>query len=445
MTDFGNRQREAGPDSFRPEGFRKAGPVLFIAIFLFLWVTISPYHDLANPPPAGSSNPLNQISIILLTGLMGLFALSHPLRSQICQPRLLLIALFGWFLLCSAVSSYPADAMKKTVLAAMVCVNAGVFLLLPHSRRQFTFLLLLGAGTALGFAYFGVIFLPKISIHQATEMAEPFHAGFWRGQYAHKNEAAAVMLISTFFGLYIRSAGWKRTGTIIAIASVAFLLRTGGKSSTAMLPAILVIQWAFERFRWTRLPIAVGGVATFNFIALGAATSEGFRSFIKSLGVDPTFTNRTEIWKIAFDAVAQSPVFGYGFQGFWMTADITNSDAGLETWAVNAFNGHNAYVDTLLTTGFPGLVLTLILLFVVPLRAVRALDETGNDPALSRLFMRVWLYGLYAACLESLFFQSGSPVWFIMLVSVFGLWMQSSLQLVGAPARPSFSHGNRYA
>lgn len=444
-TDLADRRGEAGPD-----GFRKAGPVLFIAMFLFLWVTISPYHDLValgatGSTATGGSNLLNQLSIILLTATMGVFALAHPMRAQICQPRLLLVALIAWFLVSSALSSHPFDAVKRTVLAAMTCLNAGVFLLLPRSERQFAGLLLLGTAIALGFAYFGVAFLPRLSIHQAAEIVEPMNAGFWRGQYSHKNEAAAVMLVAVFFGLYIRSAGWKIAGTAVAVAAAVFLLRTGGKSSTAMLPAILVIQWVFERFRWTRLPIAVGGVAAFNLVALGAATSEGFRALIRSLGVDPTFTNRTDIWKIAFDAIARSPVFGYGFQGFWQTSDIRNSAAGLETWAVNAFNGHNAYVDTLLTTGVPGLVLVVALIFVVPLRAIRRLDEAGNDPALSRLFMRVWLYGLYAACLESLFFQSGSPVWFIMLVSVFGLWMQSRLHLVGADARPSPADGKRYA
>lgn len=410
-------------------------PIAFMAMFLFFWVTTNPFVDLVRVEASGTnatggSNVLNQLIFLLLTVLTLYAALTHPLRSQICQPRLLVVAMFSWFLISSAVSNYPLDGMKRTILAVLTCANAGMFLLLPRSEQQFSRLLLFGTAITLGMAYFGVLFLPRLAIHQPAELIEPMNAGFWRGQYPHKNLAAAVMLLATFFGLYLRSVGWRKSGVAIVVLSVFFLMHTGGKSSTAMLPLILILQWIFETFRWSRWPIAVGGIAAFNLLALGAATSEGFRGFIASLGVDPTFTNRTDIWKIAFDAIAQSPILGYGFQGFWQTADITQSSAGLETWAVKAFNGHNAYVDALLTTGIPGFLLTVALVIFVPLRAVGRLGPSSNSPALSRLFMRVWLYVIYAGCLEVIFFQSGSPICFFMLVSIFGLEMQSRMSLV---------------
>lgn len=410
-------------------------PFVFTGIFLFFWITTNPFVDLVSVEVGGSnatggSNALNQIVFLTMTLLTLYAALTHPLRSQICQPLFLVVAMFSWFLFSSAVSNYPVDGIKRTILAILTCANAGMFLLLPRSEEQFARLLLIGTAIALGTAYFGVMFLPMLSIHQPTELIEPMNAGFWRGQYSHKNLAAAVMLVAAFFGLYLRSVGWKKSGIAIVVLSVFFLIHTGGKSSTAMLPLILLLQWIFEKFRWTRWPIAVGGIAAFNLLALGASLSQGFRDLIASLGVDPTFTNRSDIWKIAFDAIAQSPILGYGFQGFWQTADITQSSAGLETWAVKAFNGHNAYVDALLTTGLPGFLLTIALVIFVPLRAVGRLGNASNSPALSRLFMRVWLYVIYGGCLEVIFFQSGSPICFFMLVSIFGLEMQSRMSLV---------------
>ncbi|MBB3944390.1 O-antigen ligase [Rhizobium skierniewicense] len=417
-------------------GFQgKIRSLVFMGLFLFFWITTNPFVDLTSVEVSGSnatggSNLLNQLVFLVLTVVTLYAALTHPLRSRICQPQILVIALFSWFLISSVLSNYPVDAIKRTILAILTCLNAGMFLLLARSEQQFARLMLYGTAITLGIAYFGVIFLPMLAIHQPTELIEPMNAGFWRGQYSHKNLAAAVMLLAAFFGLYFRSVGWKKSGLAVVILSVVFLIQTGGKSSTAMLPLILVLQWIFEKFRWSRWPIAVGGIAAFNLLALGAALSEGFRGLIASLGVDPTFTNRTDIWKIAFDAITQSPIFGYGFQGFWQTADITQSSAGLETWAVKAFNGHNAYVDALLTTGIPGFILTIALVIFVPLRAVGRLGKGSNSPALSRLFMRVWLYVIYAGCLEVIFFQSGSPICFFMLVSIFGLEMQSRMTLV---------------
>ena len=67
---------------------------------------------------------------------------------------------------------------------------------------------------------------------------------------------------------------------------------------------------------------------------------------------------------------------------------------------------------------------------VLPLRDVARAERSGNDPALTRLFTRIWLYGLFQACLESLFFQGGSFIWFALLFSVFGLRFQAGARTV---------------
>ncbi len=440
-TGYSERQTSLSQTSVSQSGHHERLRVLiFMGLFLFFWITTNPFVDLVRVEQGGTnatggSNALNQLVFLSLTLMTIFVAVTHPLRAQICRPQILVAALFMWFFISSALSNYPIDAVKRTVLALLTCLNAGMFLLLPRSQAQFTRLMLYGTAITLGFAYFGVLFLPRLAIHQATELIEPMNAGFWRGQYSHKNLAAAVMLVSVFLGIYFHSVGWKKSGLAICALSIFFLIHTGGKSSTAMLPLILILQWIFERLRWTRWPMVVGGILAFNFLALGSALSPGFRSLVSSIGVDPTFTNRSDIWKVAFDGIAQSPILGYGFQGFWQTPDITQSSAGLETWAVKAFNSHNAYVEALLTTGLPGLLLSLLLVVFVPLRAIGRLDGgTHESRALTRLFMRVWLYVLFAGCLEVIFFQSGSPIFFLFLVSIFGLVMQSRMSLVAEPS-----------
>lgn len=425
--------------TFEAGGLRHA---LFLAVFTFFWVTSSPYVDLAAIEAAGNttastSNVLNQILTLTITVLLFSFALKSPLRPLLGQPRLLVGLLLGWYFIASAVSPHAADALKKTTLAALTVANASIFLSLPASDKAFAKLLLIGCFIMLGFAYFGVLFLPLRAIHQASEITEPMNAGMWRGQYTHKNVAAAVMLVAVFFGLFIQSAGYRLGGIVVCILSVFFLLHTGGKSSTAMLPAILVLAFIFERWKWTRPLIVFVGIAAFNLVALGAAQSQLFASFIKDLGVDPTFTNRTDIWRIAFNAIGESPIFGYGFQGFWQTPELANMPAGIETWAVKAFNGHNAYIDTLLTTGAPGLVLTMLFLLFLPYGTIEAAYASGNNPAVTRMFVRIWLYGIYASCLESNFFQSGSPVWFSLLFSIFGLRLQGLAHLNSARPGPT--------
>lgn len=433
MTD-----RELQATAYEEDTLAPVGAILFLALLLFLFVTVKPYVDLTGEaildPSAGNSNRLNQIITLLLFAGMLIYGLTHPMRSIIFQPHALMLCILVWFLTVSLGSPHAWASMKAVILSAITVVLAAVFLLLPSSESQFSKLLGVGALVMLGFAYYGVIFLPQLSIHQASELREPMNAGFWRGHLPHKNSAAGLMVITVFIGLYVASTWSKATGFLIVALSTFFLLHTGGKSASAMLPAVLVIGWLFERFRWTRLPIAIGGVAAFNMLAVGSAVIPPFREFVNDLGIDATFTNRDDIWRLAFSAISERPILGYGFNGFWQTPELVYSGGSIESWAVQAYNGHNAYLDMALTTGMPGLLLTLALVLIMPLRHLGGIEEKGPQSDITRLFLRIWLYTLYNSVLESIFFANGSPLWFMFLVALYVFRLRSQRLIISARA-----------
>ena len=410
------------------------GAALFLIMILFLWVGISPYPgtsaEIGASASAGQSNLLNQLMTLTISVAFLACGLSNPLRKTILQPRVLLVTLFIWMFVTAILSAHPSIASRKVVLSILTALNASIFLLLPRSENQMARLLLIGSFITLGFAYFGVIFLPSRAIHQGTDVLEPMLAGAWRGHFPHKNAAAAALVLLSFFGLYGWQKGYRKAGGLVVVLCVFFLLHTGGKTSTAMLPFIAIMSLIFMHWRWTRIPIAIGGVAAFNFVAVGAAVSDPIRQLITSLGIDATFTNRADIWRIAFSAVAKKPIFGYGLDSFWKTPEMVYAGGGGATWAVAAFNAHNAYLDMMINAGVFGLILMLIWLMILPLRYIRAAEATGNDPALTLLFSRLWLYGLYASCMESTFFQNGSSVWFCLMIAIFGMRLQAKARLV---------------
>lgn len=416
------------------------GTFLFMAVSLFMWVSLNPFVDLtgeaALDPSAGRSNRLNQIVMLGLTaGLLG-YGLLHPLRNAILQPRALLVLLFGWFLAVSLISSHPMLGIKGVVLAVLATANAGVYLLLPSSERHFARMLGIVMLAMLGMAYYGILFKPEMAIHQASELREPMNAGLWRGHFPHKNSAAAAMAFATFFGLYVMRAWSRVAGVAIVGLAAFFLVHTGGKTSTAMVPAIIVVAFVFEKARWLRIPIAVGGVAAFNFLTVGSAVWDSFGRFISDLGIDATFTNRTDIWRFAFGALAENPITGYGFRAFWQTEELVYGGGTIETWAVAAANGHNSYLDIALTTGVPGLLLTVLWLILLPLRDIGRLAPADEGSPLTRLFIRIWLFAIFNAGLESLFFEGGSFVWFTLVAALCGLRLQSRATLaVETPAR----------
>ncbi len=428
------RGKTVNPVEFEQERRNTIGTILFFAVFLFLFVTVKPYVDLTGEaildPSAGNSNRLNQIVTLLLFGGLLIFGLSHPMRSIILRPHVLMGAILVWFLVVSLASDYTVSGIKAVILSTITFVLAAVFLLLPSSERQFAKFLAIGSLVMLGFAYYGVIVLPHLSIHQASELREPMNAGFWRGHLPHKNSAAGIMVITVFFGLFVASAWSKLTGLVIVCLATFFLLQTGGKTASAMLPGILLLAWLFEKFRWTRLFIAVGGVLAFNILAVGSAVVPPFREFVTSLGVDASFTNRDDIWRLAFSAISERPLLGYGFNGFWQTRELVYSGGSIESWAVQAYNGHNAYLDMALTTGVPGLVLTLVLVLVLPLRNLSGLEEQGSHTHVTRLFLRIWLYTLYNSVLESIFFENGSPLWFMLVAALYAFRLRSETLVV---------------
>lgn len=415
-----------------------AGALLFAATLLFYLVTLTPFIDLstadANAAATAKSNTINQVIYLTLTVALWLTVFASPARHLVARPRGLLIVLLLWFGLVSAFSAQPDIALKRVFLATLTIVNGSVLLLLPRSERQFAGMLTLCCLGALGLAYTGVALMPQLAIHQANEVREPMNAGLWRGHFAHKNVAAAAMVVISFAGLYLFGTGRRIVGAAMVLLAIVFLTRTGGKSAALALPGILAIAWVFERWRAMRMPMVILGIAAVNILTIGCSISPAMRELVGQLGIDPSFTNRTDIWKIGAAAATDNPLTGYGFQLFWQTDAMVHKGGAAASWAFAAFNGHNAYLDMAITTGLPGLALTLVLLVWLPLRDIARAEATANDPVLTRFFVRIWLYGILVACVESLFFQSGSLIWFMLVVAIFGLHLQANAHEIREPA-----------
>lgn len=412
------------------------GSLLFLAVFAFYWITATPFVDLtgaaAVDPAAGNSNALNQLLALSLFASMILFYLARGRGIPLFGPMWLLVGIVGWCVLTSVLAVHPDLAIKRTILIAIIAVNAAVLLLLPRSETEFARLLGIGVLAVLALCYYGVFFLPNLSIHQASEIREPMNAGLWRGLFPHKNGASSAMVLAVLIGLFIASVRSRLTGYTIAALAAYFLSNTGGKTSILVLPAILVLASVIERLPWSRIPIVVGGLIAFNVVAVGSAVSEPLRDFVTALGVDPTFTNRSDIWRFALSAIAERPWTGYGLESFWQTEGLVYGGDTLETWAAAAYNGHNGYLDALIAMGIPGLVLTIIWAVFIPLGDLARAQRAGNDPRMTRLFVRIWLYVLFTGCVESVFYGGGGAPWFCLLFALFGLRLQGVASLVPA-------------
>lgn len=423
---------DPGIETYNPQGTWLAS-ALFVAVFFYFWIGLSPLADMTGGSLAAygeSSNSFNQLVVFAMSFLVMVMLALHPQRLLALKALVPLGIVFFWIAITITFSDTPDSALRRTVYSILVCICASAVLLLPRDPNHFAKLVGLCLLASVSLSYFGVIFLPARAIHQASDLSEQFLAGDWRGHFGHKNNAAAAMAFAVFFGLYLLKTRSFWLGLLLTAMAGYFLLNSGGKTSAAMLPAVLVIAWLFERLGAFRIVLVGGGLALVNFIILSVAVSPQINAFVTGLGIDATFTDRTSIWQLALSSIANRPFTGYGFQSFWQTDALFYGSASASTWAVTAANAHNAYVEQLINGGWPLLILVLIWLVVLPTNHASAALARGDNPDLTRLYLRIWLFGLFTSCFESPFFENAGPIWFTILIAVFGLRLQAHAHLV---------------
>jgi O-antigen ligase len=332
------------------------------------------------------------------------------------------LAFGAWILITVALSLEPATSARRFVLALCVCAVAASLLLLPKTQSQLRCWLAIAILTLLGTCYLGLILVPNLSIHLATDAQEPALAGDWRGVFGHKNMAAGMMAMLFFLSIYLVRAGSRVAGGIAVALTLLFLINTEGKSASALCAAVLVLTLCATMIRsfWGRAIVLLTPLALLNLIGIGSVLNEHLSAISKALPLDASFTGRTDIWTFGLQAAQLRLWTGYGFSSFWGSSAVQNLPQGME-WAATAAHSHNGYLDVTLAMGLPGLALLILVIVVLPLRDFHVADREGNNGPLTLALLQVWLFGLYLSSLESFFFDRADPMWFTLLMAVFGL------------------------
>lgn len=380
---------------------------LFYVTFLYFTVGFSPYISLSSTyqgsAMAAGSNLLNQLTAIILFFSFLAFMAKERSFSILFMPRLLMAAIFGWFVLTSVAGEAPLFSLRRLVMCAIICVLAGGFLQLPRTERHFTTLLATCALIILFLCYFGITVLPSRSIHQASDALEPLLAGDWRGVFRHKNEAASVMAVLIIVGIYL-SKRWSFIGGLsVLLLSLVFLVKSGGKTALGLMPIIIATGWFILRWPRWRYPVVTLFLAVFALVTVGTTVDPVFSQMLTKLGLDASFTGRRDIWTVAIDYIRQSPLLGYGYQAFWRSDALMSSFTENNTWATTAPDSHNGYFDLLLAGGVPGLMLVMVWIYLLPLQYLGKMNDATRNSPLTRLYVGVWLYVLLYGFLETLF------------------------------------------
>jgi hypothetical protein len=88
---------------------------LFLATFLQIWITASPFPDLSDPQllePVGDGNLVGQMMTLLLTAALAAFVVIHKQSVLLKAVTPILLLTFLWFAVSAVFSAYPSLAAR---------------------------------------------------------------------------------------------------------------------------------------------------------------------------------------------------------------------------------------------------------------------------------------------------------------------------------------------
>jgi O-antigen ligase len=241
--------------------------------------------------------------------------------------------------------------------------------------------------------------------------------GKWRGIFLHKNALGGISALAVSLLLFSKPTTYRLVWRVAQISAVACLLMAG--SANALLGALFGIGTRFVLMNGKyKVPLIFAG------IILGLASSVVLPQIpglvAESLGRDPTFTGRTDIWMAALTLWSDSPLFGYGFNaagtivGPFLKSRLFDS----------AVDSHNGYIDVLLNTGAVGLIIFICMTGVSLSRAAQRFRGVHVSEVETLAFIIVAVSGIMSFGEIALFQIQGNGGqlfwWALVILSVRG-------------------------
>ncbi len=217
---------------------------------------------------------------------------------------------------------------------------------------------------------------------------------FWQGEAyrfggtLHPNaqavNCAALCLVSlALFSERRETDHFQWRWMFVFLVGMSFLLLTRSRTTTAAF-AVGVLVYFFVGGSWARkfvIAAIPAMVAAFCGLLLIIPDSGGGEFLLGAISMGrgdedvASLTGRLPIWGAVMSDIADRPLFGFGYGGFWTPQRVWEYSF-IRHWQFN--HAHSAYFETLLNAGFVGLALGLLVILWTAVAAVRRFTQTGN-------------------------------------------------------------------
>ncbi|PYE35902.1 O-antigen ligase [Rhizobium sp. PP-F2F-G38] len=366
---------------------------------------------------SGEGDSSRQIFYIGIAIMLFLIAARHGLRNVVSPfPTSVFVVVFWCF--CSVSWAIIPDISLRRAILATIIIFATITIVSALGPLRVTQLLYRILAFFVVANMLSVVLLPGYAIHSERELDTAL-VGAWHGLMPHKNIASAVTALSAIvFGYHaFLTRSWKSTALLVL--SIIFLLGTRGKTSLGIvvpcLFAGIMYNHAFRTERQKFLMFA----SIFLFLAGLAVFAMVFTPLLAQIFDDPTsFTGRVAIWDIVLRYVEEYPMTGAGFGSFWLIGQDSPilRIGGDMPWLFGIAHSHNGYLEMLVTTGVPGLMLTVIMFVIVPFYSFVMADPAWRK--INGLYFGIWLFAVIYNLLETHIMNRDRQVWVIMLIAI---------------------------
>lgn len=393
----------------------------FLALAFCALLTLAmlgPFMTYESDAVAGTgqlARQLGYISIALLT--------AYSVRALKVPKRLLVVPVWvavavGWCWLSVTWAFDPRISVRRLVLMTIVLWSS--FVLVRQLGYRSTLLLIRGALVLLlAVNYIAVFNYPEVGVHQFDRLGEGGLSGDWRGIMAHKNMAGLVTALTILYFAFDSGRIPKLVQLPVLIAAGIFLWFSSSRTSVGVCVAALIVGFLYSWYRFKYRPVAIGVLVVLTLI--GAVIQNIYSDpFLRVLNDPTAFTGRTVIWAAMWAFYRNFPLFGAGYGSFWNIGPASPINQYGSDWLLQVAEGHNGYMDLLVTIGPVGLALVVLATMILPI--AKLLNWRRSEGQTGALLMAVLIFMIGHNATESTLFDRDSIGQVFLMVTVAMIW-----------------------
>jgi O-antigen ligase len=363
------------------------------AMFTLVALTIlGPAMTYRPEPFTGEGSPLRQGAYLALLAAAVYAARPWANPSRLIRLPLTLLVAVGWCWASLSWSIAPDEAMRRLSLTTIVIWL--IFLLVGEIGAAGTLRAIrIGLVVALIANYGAVLLVPGVGIHQIAEQFDPGLVGDWRGIMLQKNFAGALCAFTILTFLFYGRPVNRYYQLSVLAAATFFLWRTVSKTSMGICALSIIAGFVYlgynPRYRVLVLSLLVlfaGVVAGYVFIHLGDIT--------RQLNDPGALTGRAQIWPPLLSYSHDHLLRGAGYGSFW---NIGFGESPIyrygKGWVTHITQGHDGYLDLLVTIGLPGLILVIVAVAVAPVAILFTSRQIDRKVGAGLLAMLIFCMG----------------------------------------------------